>query len=425
MVNVVPIEKIQIGQRQRKSVGELDDLIESIKRVGLIHPIVVDSDLNLLAGERRLTACKMLGWNEVPIRQFNELGETERKEIELEENIRRKNLDWQEEVKAKLELDKLKRELYGSGQPGQVATSGWRLKDTATSLGESVGNVSMDLQVAKALEKFPDLLNVSSKTQAYKRYKQLLDRTIREALVEHIDVNDINDVENGATLLHGDCIELMREMPEESVDLIITDPPYGVAVDTSKVGREYIGTFDDSKDNWFDIVKVALDEMYRVLKVGGHMYMFFGTRNHVETMQLLDDSYFEYDSISCIWYKGRMAGFPYNPKKRFRYCYEPFWFCWKGESKYMTADVGCVFEVPLISGGSKTHPTEKPFELGRQLMELSSIEGEVVLDPFAGSGGLILAAHQNKRRVIAIEKDQDYFNILKERFNHASNKHND
>lgn len=415
-MNVVPINQIQIGQRQRKSVGELDDLIESIKRVGLIHPIVVDESLNLLAGERRLTACKMLGWNEVPIRQFNELGEVERKEIELEENIRRKQLDWKDEVKAKLELDQLKRELYGHSSPGQTGVSGWRIKDTAQSLGESVGNVSMDIQVAKALNKFPELANVSSKTQAYKRYKQLLDRAVREVLVESIKVDEIKET-NGATLLLGDCVELLKELPSESVDLIITDPPYGVGVDTSKIGREYVGTFDDSKENWSEVLQFALVEMYRVLKEGGHMYLFFGTRNHCETMHFLDESEFEYDSIPCIWYKRN--GFPYNPKKKFRYDYEPFWFCWKGESRHLSTDRGCLFDVPLVSGGSKTHPTEKPFELGKQLMELSSIKGETVLDPFAGSGGLVLAAHESERRVIAIERDSDYFNILKERFHES------
>jgi ParB-like nuclease family protein len=88
----VDINSIIVGERRREDFGDMDGLAESIDRHGLFHPIVVDDKRNLIAGERRLRACKSLGWSLIPTRSFRNLTEDERREIELEENIRRKDL---------------------------------------------------------------------------------------------------------------------------------------------------------------------------------------------------------------------------------------------------------------------------------------------------------------------------------------------
>lgn len=107
------IDDIMVIERQRRNLGDIEGLADSISRVGLIHPIVIDDRGILLAGERRLNACRMLGMTEVSVRVFRDLSEIEKKEIELEENIRRKGLEWVEEVIAKRELDDLKRKVIG------------------------------------------------------------------------------------------------------------------------------------------------------------------------------------------------------------------------------------------------------------------------------------------------------------------------
>lgn len=99
-----PISSIQVGDRRREDLGDIQGLADSIQRYGLLHPIVIDDAGNLVAGGRRLRACQQLGWDSVPVRQLGTLTETELREIELEENLRRKDLTDHERMKNMLAL---------------------------------------------------------------------------------------------------------------------------------------------------------------------------------------------------------------------------------------------------------------------------------------------------------------------------------
>lgn len=99
----VPIGSITVGKRLRKDLGDIEVLAESIQTHGLLHPLTVDDDLTLIAGERRLRAMKLLGFEEVPIRRWQALGADDRRLIELEENVRRKDLTPAEQSRKRME----------------------------------------------------------------------------------------------------------------------------------------------------------------------------------------------------------------------------------------------------------------------------------------------------------------------------------
>jgi|SRR5215472_3580271 len=98
MEEKVQITAINIGNRMRKYFGDIDGLANSLARHGLLTPIVLDNENNLVAGHRRLLAAKQLGWPDIPFRRVEALDAIARQELELEENLRRKDLEWQEEV---------------------------------------------------------------------------------------------------------------------------------------------------------------------------------------------------------------------------------------------------------------------------------------------------------------------------------------
>jgi hypothetical protein len=98
------IDEIQIGPRRREELGGLEALAASIQQHGLIHPIVIDQDGTLVAGERRLKACQLLGWGEIDVRVYEELTQEERWAIELEENLHRKDLSEYERAKTMMAL---------------------------------------------------------------------------------------------------------------------------------------------------------------------------------------------------------------------------------------------------------------------------------------------------------------------------------
>src|SRR5687767_12155867 len=86
--------------RQRRELRDIDKLAESIQRIGLIQPIVITGDGVLVAGERRLTAVRQLGWTHISVQFVEDLSDYELQCIELEENVKRENLPWQDEVSA-------------------------------------------------------------------------------------------------------------------------------------------------------------------------------------------------------------------------------------------------------------------------------------------------------------------------------------
>lgn len=172
----IKINEIQIPERFRVDYGDLHELAESIKRFGLIQPIVVtkvDGNFTLVAGARRLLSSTQIGLEEIEVVLFESLDVISRREIELEENIRRKQFTWQEELRATEELVEIRKAKTPRGLWGVEAQVG---KEVAETLHVSEAMVSQDTQLAKALVKYPELAQEESKTKAYKKYKQILNK---------------------------------------------------------------------------------------------------------------------------------------------------------------------------------------------------------------------------------------------------------
>src|SRR5882762_9112061 len=119
----IAVEAIHVNraERQRRDLPNLDVLANSIKRLGLIHPVIVTRELELVAGERRLEACRLLGHTHINCQYFDELDSYTRRSVELEENIKREALPWQDEAKAVLEYHNLR--IAEESEWDQVKTS--------------------------------------------------------------------------------------------------------------------------------------------------------------------------------------------------------------------------------------------------------------------------------------------------------------
>jgi ParB family chromosome partitioning protein len=101
------IHEITVPERLRTDLGDIPELAESISRLGLIHPIVIDRDKVLIDGERRLCACKSLGHDRIDVRYFDELDELKRTAIEIEANIKRKQMSFDEECRSIVRIHEL------------------------------------------------------------------------------------------------------------------------------------------------------------------------------------------------------------------------------------------------------------------------------------------------------------------------------
>ncbi|MGA7155304.1 MAG: DNA methyltransferase [Acidobacteriaceae bacterium] len=195
-------------------------------------------------------------------------------------------------------------------------------------------------------------------------------------------------------IVHGDCIEVMQQMPADSVDFILTDPPYLVNY-RDRDGRTIQ---NDANPDW---LKPAMKEAYRVLKQNRMAIMFYG--------------WTKVDAFFAAW---RSAGFrpvghlvfqkTYASKSRFlRYQHEQAFLLAKGKPSLPKQPLGDVMEMPY--SGNKLHPTQKPVATLASLIRCFSLPGEIVLDAFAGSGSTCAAAALTGRRYIGMELDEAYF----------------
>lgn len=413
----IELKDIEVVRRDRKDFGNIDQLYESIKRVGLIHPIVVSDQVEdttkykyrLVAGERRTRACILLGWTKVPAVMREELDEFQTKEIELEENIARKDLSWIEECEAKRVLDELKRHIYGSKTQGEEG-EGWTLGDTAKSLGENIGQTSRDIQLATKLKENPELAKQVAKlpkTAAFKVVKQMekAAKAARMLANNEITISDID-------LRNVDCTVGIKEIADNSVDLVITDPPFAVDKIYNATAEDYNATGARSnvsdEETMMNVYRKLFPELYRVLKPSSHIYVFFGPSWFTELKQLMEAAGFEVYDCPLIWNKMRSTikfrGYNYmRSYVMIFYGYKP------PRDKMLTGPMNDLLDAQAVNPQSKIHPLQMPEEIFSKLLIQSSQPGDVVLDPFSGSAISLIAARKLQRNAIGFEMDKDNY----------------
>ena len=215
-------------------------------------------------------------------------------------------------------------------------------------------------------------------------------------------------------LWHGDCLELMKDIPDCSVDLVLTDIPYG------ECNRNDNGLRNLNKEN-ADIetfnLQEFLIEVYRVTK--GTIVVFCGQHQFSEIKNFFQEKQDKNKGTvrQLVWRKTNPS--PMNGKHIYLSGIEnAVWFKKRG-GVFNTYCKNTVFDYPC--GRSKLHPTEKNHDLLKELIFDNSNEGDIVFDPCMGSGSHGLVAVENNRRFIGIELDEGYFNIAKKRIEEAVN----
>lgn len=397
IIRQIEIAKIKTSDRARTNFGEVGELAEDIKKHGLLQPIVINSDYTLLAGERRLRACTLLKWESIPCNYLSDLPLLTQLKIQYSENHNRKNFAWVEEVKLLEQIYNLEKE----------ANPDFKYTEFVSS--ENKGRQgAKDLFLAKAIRKYPDLIKEKDKSNALRTAERREQKEVRKLIAQvgtlEADLGLVQDVPFVKTksiqLYNQDCIEGMEDLSDNSVDMILTDIPYGVNHDE----------WDPSNDIDFrNLILPAFKEMYRVLKTGGHIYIFHASLKQDLTKFLLILASFSISNIPLIWYKGVGAGHTNSPYSQYRPNYEPVFFGWKGTPKKLIHTGDSVLFFDAIPTANKIHKTEKPTILLSYLISQSSVEGELILDPFAGSGSTLEACTQSGRRGIGFELDEDIY----------------
>lgn len=244
-----------------------------------------------------------------------------------------------------------------------------------------------------------------------------------------------------------DCRNVFKQLPDESIDLVVSDVPYKIIAGGVKVvangnepkgilrGRIAISDGTECSNKWikknplntpsavragkmFEHNEIKFEEwlpdVYRVLKQDTHCYLMINGRNLKELQQKAEDVGFKFQNL-LVWNKGNST-----PNAYYMQCCEFILMLKKGKSKPIK-DMGTrnILDVSNIIG-QKLHPTEKPVKLLEILIENSSNEGDIVLDPFAGSCSLAEACVNTNRKYLCIEIDNNFAKIGQERINGKS-----
>lgn len=238
------------------------------------------------------------------------------------------------------------------------------------------------------------------------------------------------------SLYQSDSTFLLKWLTPHSVDLIITDPPYGIAFRSNRqrVDRKKSVNGEGSviiRDHYFSEIENDetsslgwLVDGYRVLKDGGAMYVFAHWTKWKELQSAAEQAGFSVKNMIVLNKSNHGMG---DLKGSFAPRHELMLFATKGrhELRFPQGRIDDIWSVPVkFSGSRRFHPNEKPLTWVIPAIENSSDVGNVILDPFMGSGTTGVAAVSMDRKFIGCEKDKDYFETSKLRFDKALDERN-
>jgi len=430
--------EIEFGDRVREDYGAIADLITSIQKKGLIQPIAVQRQENgekpflLLAGGRRFSACMMAEprITPVPCRVYPaDLSTLDRKEIELMENVDRKDLTWQEKVNLTEEVHNLRAAQSGSnigatrGPQAEGVEGGQTLADTGQLLGKSHTSVGRDLKMAQDLRDEPSIAVAKTEAEARLLLRRLQRKREDEAAADRLaaacaDDSKIitlkKDIAKG--YITGDFFERIKEVPDRAVSFIEVDPPYGISFDKnrkrSNYGTEY-ATNPDVDENYEEIpedeyvafLEAVYAECFRVLGHAQWLVTWYGWQWYDTVLASLTKAGFSPCYIPAIWVKPQ--GQTNSPANRLGSAAEPFIYAKKGTATIRKQGRPSTFSFTQVHSSRKIHSTERPVEMVQEIIQTFASDSVKVFSPFLGSGNTLLAAANLGLTAFGFDLDTD------------------
>lgn len=421
-------------QRREFDPKSLQELQNSIEANGLLQPIVVRENPDdkytwlLVAGERRLRAIenfRTLGGTlkvgggavpdgQIPVVHLGELDPLAAEEAELEENIRRVDLSWDEKAAATLRLSNLRTkqaEIAGTSPPNteDLARELGRQVDFPNSFGgKAIINVRKELIVAKHLTN-PEVRKAKNLDEAFKVLVREESTRKNVALAETVGRSFTSAVHR---LHQADSILWMHDQPPEQFDVILTDPPYGMdAQDFGDAGGRLVEgqdhQYDDSLATWKVIMNSFALESFHIAKPQAHCYVCCDIDNFGALKYMMKTAGWYVFRTPLINYKvdgNRVPLSEHGPQRK----YELILFAIKGWKKVtrIMSDV-----IHTHGDDNLGHGAQKPVELFGNLLSRSVRPGDTILDPFCGTGTIFPAAHGLKCAATGIELDKNYYGI--------------
>lgn len=211
------------------------------------------------------------------------------------------------------------------------------------------------------------------------------------------------------SLYHDNCLNIMATMPSESVDLIVTDPPYLMDYQSGRRKEKFDKIHGDKEGR--ELIRESFAYMAKVLKPNSATYIFCSWHN-IDFFKQEFQKHFTLKNL-LVWVKNNHGSG--DLEASYAPMHELILYGTKGRRPLQGDRLPDVVRSKRVDGASLVHPTEKPVDLCRLFIEKSSKPGDIVLDPFMGSGTTGVAAMSCGRGFIGIEIDDNFFQTAKSR----------
>lgn len=383
------------GRFREAKPKRVEALAESIAKYGQLQPIIIDRDWTLVDGLHRLSAAKLNGQSTIDVAFRDSLDAIFLREIELEANIQREEMTWQERERAIAELHRLrvaKNPEWGQTQTKELANLPRR------------ADVADAIKLDKMMELFPEIAKAKSKHQALSWAKAKARHVLRVDEVKK-SPEEYRSIEERFIL--GDSVEVIKTVPNESFNAIITDPPFGINYDSrtsNDIGS--ISAYEDGTDSYERLLSMAPD-LYRVIKPNGWLIWFLGVSWYERAKSVFREAGFTVDEIPVIWDRSEGKCFTTRPDKYFGRGYDIALHCIKGDPQMVQRSKPNIIRVAPIGNSERELLVERPVELYAELIRRLTFPGEVVADFFSGSGSCLAAAASLSRNYFGVEIDPE------------------
>lgn len=458
----IPIDEVIVGDRLRKDSPQVKSMVEdiarSIKELGPLQPLILDEKNNLIDGGCRYAAYRLLGADEVPIVRRKRVSAGSKLMMEVEANLRRSDLTWLEKVEAIARYHELKT------QDAEETGEEWSQRATGSLLKVSNAHVSNCVQMWPFIKKGDaDILKCNSLQEAQ---DVLLERKKKAAVQHALAVTAMqepaivakvvsekkssaapvvfalgkgeskvivpekqaitgNEVVQGMTppkvvdlskiLYNDDCTDWMLRAPKDSVDVIVTDIPYGVDMANMEdmKGIEMMKSTHEVDAN-VELMPKFINSAYHILRPNSYLIFFYALQHHEKLRNWGEEAGFKVQDWPLLWLK------PHSCKNNAPQCnwtksFEPVMIMKKGSPVLKTPMTKCHMEVDgMPDKKMQSNPFAKPLMFLSEMIfkPLGLPNGAICLDPFAGEGSILNAAILHGLQPIGVELDKERFPSL-------------
>ncbi len=358
------------------SKEQILQLRASLREFGFVNPVIVDRDLNIIAGHGRVMAAKEEGINEAPCVFVEHLTEAQKRAYILADNRLALNAGWDEEMLS-VELSELQ------GVDFDISLLGFDDAELNKLLGDIEGVEDDDFDVEKELQN--PAITKPGDIWVLGKHRLICGDSTRE--------------ETFKLLMEG-----------KKANLTVTDPPYNVNYEGSagKIKNDNMGN-----EAFYDFLLASFKNMEAVMAKDASIYVFHADTEGLNFRKAFSDAGF-YLSGTCIWKKQSLV----LGRSPYQWQHEPVLFGWKKSGKhnwYSDRKQTTIWEFEKPKRNAD-HPTMKPVALVAYPILNSSLANCIVLDPFGGSGSTLIACEQADRICYMVELDEKFCDVIVKRY---------